>query len=315
MAEKTARSRRRSVTTKVEAREGTAHVIRPVRRIAGLLGFLVKGEVDAIFDQNPFRPLDPAADTIALWRQSLAERANLPVLEASAHQIDTLPDETVPVVEAIKNRRTFRSSYERIADYHFGMAPVAGLLSPQWLADLDYVDELAARVPQGMSPADMLHFTMPEGTITEPMIRGNQVLFTSPRPDLNAMPVPDVREVGDGEVEIVVRASSRPNYVQVADLEGKLVLVNGVHKVLALYSRGYSHVPCVWRRVHDLSETGLNQQTSLFADQTFKGPRPAMVLDFLNDRVAVLLSMRSTYNVLRVSIGMDSFQVPAVQGP
>src|SRR5579864_5028532 len=224
MAERTKRGRRRPATTKVKSHEGDAHVLRPVRRIAGLLGFLVKGEVDAIFDQNPFRPMDPAADSIALWRQSLAERANLPALEPSAHQIETLPDEVVSVVEAIKKRKTYRSSYERFADYHFGSAPVAGLLSPQWLADLDYVDELAAKVPKGMSPAEMLQFTMPEGTITEPMIRGNQVLFTSPRPDLNAVPVPDVREVGDGEVEIVVRASSRPNYVQVAELEGKLVL-------------------------------------------------------------------------------------------
>jgi hypothetical protein len=51
------------------------------------------------------------------------------------------------------------------------------------------------------------------------IVRGNQVIFTSPRLDLNAVPVPDVRDVGDGELEIIVRASSRPNYVQVEVME------------------------------------------------------------------------------------------------
>jgi hypothetical protein len=49
-------------------------------------------------------------------------------------------------------------------------------------------------------------------------------------------------------------------------------------------------------------------------DQTFKGPRPALVLDLLNDRVAIPLLMRSLYQVMRVSIGLETFQIPAAQG-
>jgi hypothetical protein len=313
MAGKISRASLRTIRPdRAHSADAAGSVIHPSRRVAGILGFLVKGEVDAIFDQNPLRPVDAFADPITLWRQSFAARTELSPLDPNSHRIETLADEFLPAVEEIKSRRTYRASYERIADYHFGMAPTAGLLAPQWMADMDYVDELAARLSVKMTVADLLQFAMPEGNITEPMIRGNQVLFTSTRPNLNAMPVPDVREVGDGEVEIVVRASNRPNYVQVAELNGRLVLVNGVHKVLALHRRGYTHIPCLWRRIHDLAETGMNQQTSLFIDQTFKGPRPAMVLDFLNEQIAVLLSMRSTYHVLRVSIGVDSFQVPAV---
>jgi hypothetical protein len=294
---------------------GTTRVSSPFRRFAGLLGFLHKGEVDAIFNQTPFRPLEHDADPFSLWRRSQAARANLPSLELAVHHVEPIPDEALPATEGIKGRHTYRSCYERFADYHFGMAPIIGLLTPQWQADLDYVEELATKLTPGMSTADLLHFSMPEGTITEPMIRGNQVVFTSTRPDLNAIPVPDVRVVGDGEVEIVVRAFSRPNYVQVAELDGRLVLVNGVHKVLALYRRGYAQVPCLWRQVHHLGETGLNpQQTTLFMDQTFMGPRPAMVIDFLNEQLAAPLTMRSTFNVLRVNIATEVFEVPAVTG-
>jgi hypothetical protein len=251
---------------------------------------------------------------MVLWRQSLTAREKLPPLDPGEYAIDTLPDEVRPVVEEIKKRRVYQSAYERAADYHFGLAPIAGLLAPQWQADLDYVEELAAGLSKRIGMAELLRFTMPEGTVPEAMVRGNQVLFTSPRPDLNVVPVPDVRQLEHGDVEIVIRASSRPNYVQVAQLGGRLVLVNGVHKVLALAKQGHMRTPCVWRRVHQLAETGLNpQQTTLYADQTFNGRRPAMVLDFLDEQVAVLLSMRATHNVLRVSIGVEGFQAPAVQ--
>jgi hypothetical protein len=296
-----------------DAREAL-HAVRPTRRVAGLLGFLVKGEVDAIFDQHPFEPVPRGADVMELWQQSAVARETLPPLASFPGEVDTLPDEMAPVVESIKKRRTYRRSYERLADYHFGTVPIAALLTPQWYADLEYVAELAERVRDEMDAADLLAFAMPEGFITEPIVRGNQVVFTSQRLDLNAIPVPDVRDVGDGELEIVVRASSRPNYVQVAVLNERLVLVNGVHKVLALHSHGHDRVPCVWRRVHDLGETGLNLQTSLFMDQTFKGPRPALVLDLLDNRVAVPLLMRSMYQVMMLSIGLEAFQVPALQG-
>ncbi len=313
MAKKTVKKTSPKVPS-LENRKGLSHAVRPTRRIAGLLGFLAKVEVDAIFDQLPFTPVDRSADPLKLWQQSVRGRAALPRLEDRSSQVETLPDELARDVDTIKKRRTFQRFYERVADYHFGMAPAEALLSPQWYADLDYVEELASRLEDRMDDASLLHFAMADGSITEPIIRNNQVVFSSRRLDLNANPIPDIRDVGDGEFEIVVRASSRPNYLQVAVLDDRLVLVNGVHKVLALFRHGYTKVPCVWRHVHNLAETGLNLQTTLFADQTFKTPRPALVLDLLNDKVAVPLLSRSMYQVMRLTISMDSFQVPVVEG-
>jgi hypothetical protein len=287
--------------------------LRPTRRVAALLGFLAKGEVYAIFQQLPYQPADPAADPLDFWRKSSDGRGRLPPLPEG--QPVALPDAAAPAVEAVKQRPAFRRFYESVADYQFGMVPVAALLSPQWHADLDYVDELAGRLADAPDACALVRFAMPEGAITEPIVHGNQVVFTSPRPDLNVANVPDVRPTADGGLEIVMRASSRPNYLQVAVLEdGRLFLVNGVHKALALYRRGHRQIPCVWRKVHRLEEAGCNMQSSMFGDPTFKGPRPARVLDFLDGRVAVPVVMPSTYQVIRVTALLEQFQVPAVRG-
>lgn len=284
--------------------------VKPTRRFAALLGFLLKAEVDAIFKQQPFEPSTAVTDPTLLWRASCEAIRALPATPQGV--IEPL-DEEKPVISEIKSRRTFREYYEAIADYHFCLAPVEALLSPQWNADLDYVDELAQTVSPDATLDDLLRVAMPESTITEPMIAGNQVIFSSPRRDLHADQVPKVREVQPGEFEISVRASSRPNYIQVASVGQRLLLTNGVHKVCALFKRGYKRVPCVFRVAGNIQEAGLNPQlTSMFRPDLLNSARPAQVVDFLNDAVAVPLKMRSLYQVLKVGVGVELSAVPAV---
>ena len=305
------RSRRRPRSSRPPAQGPTT--VRPTRHFSAVLGFLMKGEVDAIFKQTPFRLPDDPADPMAHWQRSLEGRGPLTALDPLQDgALAPLPEGARGVAEVIKRRRTYRVHYENVADYHFGLVPAAALLAPQWFADLDYVDELAKKLRPEMSVGDLLDFTMPEGFITEPIINGNEVIFSSARADLSASPIPEVRSTGAGEFEIVVHASCRPNYVQAALLDGRLLLLNGVHKVLALLRRGYSTVPCLWKQVHSLEHAGLNVQTSLFADQTFKGERPALVIDFLNPAVAVSLTKRTTYQVMRVQVGLNVSIVPSI---
>lgn len=287
------------------------HSIRPIRKMSGLLGFLLKFEVDAAFKQQPFEPLSDGDDPIALWRRSFEGTRSLqPVPQA---RIEPLDESLRDAETEIRSRRTYRESYEAVADYSFGMAPIDALLSPQWFADLNYIDELSEGILEGAALDAQLRFAMSEGTITEPIIVGNQVVFTSPRRDLHADQIPTVREIGAGEFEIVVRAVSRPNYIQVNVLGERLLLTNGVHKVCAFYKRGFRQVPCVWRSISRIEESGLNLQgTTLFRPELFNSARPAQVVDFLNERVAVPLKMRSMYQVMRIALMLDVGNIPSV---
>jgi len=296
--------------SKVRNLEEQTRIVKPTRRFGVLLGFLLKAEADAIFHQQPYETMD-GSDPLELWRQFEGNRANLPSLGPA--QLEVLPGSLDSLVQAIKGRGTYKQYYEAVADYSFMAAPIASLVTPQWNADLDFVDEIVCASSKEMSIERQLLFAMSEGKITEPIVTGNQVLFTSPRRDLFAHPVPIVRETGEGEFEIVVRAASRPNYIQVAVVENKLLLTNGVHKVCALHKMGYSHCVCVVRQVNDLAEAGVDQRlTTLFRDAVFKSRRPALVTDFLNPLAAAPLKMRAMYQVLQVTFNVGAITVPAL---
>jgi hypothetical protein len=284
---------------------------RPFRNVKAILGFLLKGEVDAIFKQQPFELRDEKSDPAAAWRASFDASRMLKPTPTNV-EIGFLDETQLPILKAIRSRKTFAKYYDAIADHSFAMVPIDALLAPQWFADLDFIQELASQLADNASFEELVRFTMAEGTITEPIISGSQVIFTSLRPDIYADQIPAVREVESGVFEIVVRASSRPNYVSVASLGGRLLLTNGVHHVCALALRGYESVPCVLRSVNRIEETGLNLQTSLFRPDLFSGSRPGHVLDFLDDSVAVPLRMRSMYHTLRIGIGVELMRIPAI---
>lgn len=284
--------------------------VRPTRRVSALLGFLLKGEAVAIFEQQPFETID-SVEPAELWRQFDERRQQLGPL--TMRPVRHLDESLKATTDAVKSRKTYKRYYEAAAEYSFRSAPIESLLSPQWYADLDYVDEIASKLPDTMSHEEQIYFAMSEGKITEPIVTGNQVWFTSPRRDLFASQIPIVRTNEDGDFEIVVQTSSRPNYIQVAQIGDRLVLTNGVHKVCALYSRGYRECICVYRTAGDAGEAGLDpRSTSLFRDSVFKSPRPALVTDFLNPETGAPLRMRSMYQVLQVSVGVATISVPAL---
>lgn len=279
------------------------------RRTAALLGFLVKAEVDAIFKQQPFKTAG-GEDPLDLWRKLDQSRSKLSAVPSG--QITGLPKSLTDTEQAVRQRKTYKQYYEGVADYSFGSAQIDSLLAPQWNADLDYIDELAAKLKPDLSPEDQLNFALSEGTIHQPIVVGSQVLFTSARRDLHADAVPSVRQTTDGEYEIMIRAASRPNYIQVARIGTQLLLTNGVHKVCALHKAGYGHCYCLVRDVNVLSETGLNTQSSMFRDAIFKSARPALVTDFVNPITAATLYIRSMYQILQVVINVGTMTVPAL---
>lgn len=279
------------------------------RRTAALLGFLLKAEIDAIFKQQPFKTAD-GEDPVDLWRKLDRSRQSLNAVADG--QITALPESLTGLEAAVRQRKTYKHYYEAVADYSFGSVPIESLLAPQWNADLDYIEEMAAKLKPDLSPEEQLNFALSEGTIHQPIVAGNQVLFTSARRDLHADPIPTIRKITEGEYEIVTRAVSRPNYVQVAKIGSRLLLTNGVHKVCALYKAGFTHCYCLVREVHDISETGLNTQSTMFRAPVFTSARPALVIDLINSSTAATLYIRSMYQILQVTINAGTMTIPAL---
>jgi hypothetical protein len=286
-------------------------LVRPTRAVSALLGFLLKAEVDAIFRQQPFQTTD-GTDPRVVCRE-FNERCRK-LTAVATREVKSLPESLLPAVQEIRARKTFKAHYEAIAEYTFALAPIESLVVPQWYADLDYIDELATLINPRSTLEDQLAFTMPEGRILAPIVAGNEVIFASPRRDLFADPIPTVRETEGGDIEIVVRAASRPNYVQVVKLGNRLLLSNGVHKVCAMYRAGFTHCPCVFRTVNRFEETGLIPWGAFQNETIAGGGRLAMVTDLLNPQVAVPLKMGSSYQIMQITVNVGEMSVPAPIG-
>jgi hypothetical protein len=280
---------------------------RPTRRVAGLLGFLLKSEADATFKQQPYET--GGKDPLELWREYDKRRQKLAALSSGV--MESLPKELDHTIQRIKRRKTYKKHYEALADFEFRLAPIESLISPQWQVDLDYINELGQQVKREMTLEEQLLFAMSEGKITEPIVNGRQVAFTSPRLDLYADQIPEVRTVEGGEFEIVVRAAGRPNYIQVAQLGNQWILTNGVHKVCALYMAGFRYVPCLFRVVNTFDEMYL-PQWGWFRSQTIGIARQAGVTDLLCIDTAIELRRRSTYQTLLITINVMALNVPAL---
>ncbi len=285
-----------------------AGISKPVRRVAALLGVLWKPEVDGHFKQEPFETIG-GANHLDLWTEFDSKRAALPAVTTKAPA--ALPATVSAAIQEVKNRATYKEHYEVLANFEFVSVDIESLLSPQWFADLDYIDEIVAKIPNAMSDEDMLRFSMSEGRITQPIVTGNTVHFTSPRRDLFASPIPLVRPTNDGGFEVVVKTGSRPNFVQATQIKGKLFLNNGVHKVCALRKKGYKECVCLLRSADHLEELGINPRSSrLFS--FLESPRPALVIDFLNPSSAASIYMQPMYQILQVQVQSGHIFAPAL---
>ena len=140
-------------------------------------------------------------------------------------------------------------------------------------------------------------------------------MFTSHAPNIAVSHVPVLRRTPAG-FEVIVEARSRPNFVMVARVGGRVVLHNGVHKVLALRARGRSHTFAVAHDLQQPAQLGLGQSgLSMFSDPNYiQAARPPLVADFASP-VAVPVLMGATVNVYRLIAQVEEIQAPALTLP
>jgi hypothetical protein len=276
------------------------------------MGFLTKGEVDAIFSQNPLRLPDGSEASLA-HHEARTARASLAAHVGGA--ASPLPDLMAPQVEEVRQRDLYKKEYEAKADYEFVSAPIASLLAPQMNVDLDYVSELAERLPAEADELADFAFAFPAGEIAEPIVKGNTVVFTSHAPNIAISSVPVLRRTAQG-FDVAFEAKSRPNYVMVARINGRLVLHNGVHKVLALRARGRTRTFAVLHELQQQSQLGLGQANlSMFAEPNYiQSTRPPLVVDFLGPAAVPVLT-RATLNVYRLIAQTEDVLAPALRAP
>ncbi len=185
---------------------------------------------------------------------------------------------------------------------------------------MDYIEQLASRAPRPGQWKEVLDFVFGEGlAIGEPalvILNANMaaVVFRSPANNLRALlpPVepPQVRRLSEHEFEIAARVQTAPNYLQMARIRGKHVLVNGIHHSCALLKSGWDAIPCLVREARSLQEVGFVPGQLGLIPEPEAMERPPYICDFLEPTIAHTFHQRVLDQVLRVILQADNTFVP-----
>ncbi len=219
-------------------------------------------------------------------------------------------------------RQKYEVWYADQADYQLLCVPACTLVTPQWYADLDYIEQLASQAPQPGQWKEALEFVFGEGLAIEEPVQSilnanvTAVVFRSPannlRPHLPPVEPPRVRRLSDHEFEIGVSVQTAPNYLQVARIRGKHVVLNGIHHSCALLKAGWEVIPCLVREARSLQEAGFAPGQMGIIPDVEVIPRSPYICDFLEPTIANTFHQRTLDQILRIVFQAESILAPRI---
>jgi hypothetical protein len=296
-------------------REPSEHAasLRPPRleTIGTLLGWLPAAQAARLIEQEHIVDVPPRPDLYALSERTAEYCEQLPPPTPRAGAPATIA--LVPDVEdELMQRPTFVAEYAPYGDYRVCLVPAHLLITPQWYINLDFVENLRRRAPQVGDLHGAIRFAFTEGVELDDFWLSNSALAIS----TSSVGQPRVhhvagRRISPHEVEVVVRVKSRPNYLEVAKIGSRFIMVNGIHRAAALMQAGFDRVPCLLSQYETLAEVippgslGMIPQERLLGDD-----RPPYVADYFDPQAAPRFRQRSVYTLVRITPQVDIMHVP-----
>jgi hypothetical protein len=100
--------------------------------------------------------------------------------------------------------------------------------------------------------------------------------------------------------------------LNVASIEGRLVLHNGSHRAYFLRDIGITHAACVIQRVTRRDELEfLGGEVHLNPDRYLKAPRPPLLKDYFDPKLRKVIAVPKKNRSVRVQFGCEQIDVPA----
>jgi hypothetical protein len=202
----------------------------------------------------------------------------------------------------------------------FAVVPLADLVTPQWWVDRDYVDDLAVSAPSEDDLDALFDFSFAVGQLSRPMYLGlNGAAFASVRGDIGVPGPLRIANYSPEKVTFEFDVTPRPNWVWVAASQdmNRLLIINGVHHLLALLRAGHKSALCLLRPASTLGELvvhGWNpQDPALFKPNELTAIRPPLLGDYFDEGLAsdVAIHLRQSY--LRVAVNADPGVIPRIE--
>lgn len=294
-------------------------VITPQRQGKALLGWLSEPLVRPIFHiMTVTSPLDVDL-FVAEARARRQARTRIPLTPPAPAAVSELPAALAPRVDHLRATDQFKMAYEPFGAM-LAMVPLAELVTPQWWADTEYVDALAASAPAEDDLDGMFDFSFSMGRLARPMNLGlNGAAFASARSDSGNVGPLRVAQYSPERVTFEFDVTPRPNWVWLAFSQdmNRLFILNGVHHLLALMKAGRRHAYCLLRPAHSLDDLKANgwdpQNPEMFKPDELKGARPPLLRDYLDDEHAADVGIHLRQSYLRFAVQADPGIIPRVE--
>ena len=196
---------------------------------------------------------------------------------------------------------------------------LAELVTPQWWIDTEYVEVLADAAPAEDDLNGMFSFSFASGSLAMPMHLGiNGAAFAGAKSDIGGPSPLRVARYSPEKVTFEFDVTPRPNWVWLAASQdmSRLLILNGVHHLLALLKAGRQHALCLLRPAQSLDDQTIGfsfQDPSLFKPSELTAGRPPLLRDYLDDQHATDIGIHLRQNFLRLAVHAEPGVIPRVE--
>jgi hypothetical protein len=195
----------------------------------------------------------------------------------------------------------------------------------QKFINLSYVDELKHRLGSTPSPEAVFSFALPLQP-EQPqfhMMQSAQNMYTlvSTSTDfrfleakvLQPQDVKSLDSTGRPVVILGLAMGYGSNFLNVLDVENRLVLANGSHRAYALRDLGITEIPCLIQRVTRRDELELVAAGDFASnpDRYLKSTRPPMLRDYFDPVLRKIVPVYRKNRVVRIQFGVEQTDIPA----
>lgn len=251
------------------------------------------------------------------WREANDYYYDLEQSEAGiADQVDhrDLDPDLTPLVEEVKNDPRYVNTFDTLP-VRFGMVELEKLIVYQINVTRQFVDGLASRIGPDPDPESLFRFCLPLEASNAPVriqrIGPRRYSFISESSDLRlhdtVLLKPDqlcgYASFGPivGAVAVVVGFGS--NFLNVIQVDNRLLLNNGYHRACAMYAAGIRYAPCIIETVTRRDELNLTADEAVRDNPAFyfKAKRPPLLKDFFDPKIRKILPVPKLLGTIEVS--------------
>jgi hypothetical protein len=258
------------------------------------------------------------------WRQANDHVIELEKTEAGIADgaaFSPLPEAVKPLAKQVRNEPSFQSNF-RMIPTEFGVVELDRLIVCQKFINLGFVGMIKSTFPQNPTEVDVAQLAFglnrPSPAVQQ-MQMGNTFTFLSSSNDFRVLDttVLQPQQVlaprnGRPVAHVAIAIGFSSNLLNVASIEGRLVLHNGSHRAYFLRDIGITHAACVIQRVTRRDELEfLGGEVHLNPDRYLKAPRPPLLKDYFDPKLRKVIAVPKKNRSVRVQFGCEQIDVPA----